>query len=341
VKCTIDGGANWFTQDSIAPGNEYFSVYFTDNLTGWVCGTNGTIKKTTNGGTPAPQAPTNLNAAALSSTKIGLSWTDNSNIEFYFKIERSLNNATFTVVDSVPANSTSYTDSSLAPGTGYFYRVYATNVGGNSGTTNTAYSVTFPGVPGTAALLFPANNATDIALTPFLLWNNVNGATNYVIQLSADSLFSTLLVNDSTISNSIYPVSGGLLANNTKYYWRVRAKNNIGSGPWSVVWNFRTIGLTGVGVTQNEIPKTYKMYDNYPNPFNPSTQIKFDVPQASFVKIVIYDISGREAAVVVNSQMNAGTYSVEWNASQYASGVYFYRITAGSFTDVKKMILVK
>jgi len=80
------------------------------------------------------------------------------------------------------------------------------------------------------------------------------------------------------------------------------------------------------------------LYQNYPNPFNPTTSIKFDVPKSTVVKVSVFDITGREVDVLVNSQMDAGKYSYEWNASNYSSGVYFYRIETESFTDVKRML---
>ena len=113
-----------------------------------------------------------------------------------------------------------------------------------------------------------------------------------------------------------------------------------GQGPWSVTWNFRT-GLVGLNQTGNEIPLQHKLYNNYPNPFNPVTKIKFDIPQQSFTKLMIYDIEGKEVAVAVNRKLNPGSYEAEFNASNLPSGVYFYKLTSGRFTEVKKMILVK
>lgn len=89
------------------------------------------------------------------------------------------------------------------------------------------------------------------------------------------------------------------------------------------------------------IPKKYALSQNYPNPFNPSTKIKFDIPKASNVKLIIYDMLGREAVVLVNESLNAGKYEANLNGSGYPSGVYFYKMVAGDFVDVKKMLLVK
>ena len=99
-----------------------------------------------------------------------------------------------------------------------------------------------------------------------------------------------------------------------------------------------TIGITSLS---SEIPSSFELYQNYPNPFNPATQIKFDIQKAGNVKIAIYDMLGREVELLVNGMMEAGSYNADWNATGFASGVYFYKIEAGDFSAVRKMILIK
>jgi hypothetical protein len=109
--------------------------------------------------------------------------------------------------------------------------------------------------------------------------------------------------------------------------------------------NFCTIkyapGTIGINPVSNEIPEGFSLSQNYPNPFNPVTNIEFSMPAASFVNLVIYDMLGREVETLVNEDLNAGTFNVDFNASKLTSGVYFYKITAGNFIETKKMILVK
>jgi hypothetical protein len=90
-----------------------------------------------------------------------------------------------------------------------------------------------------------------------------------------------------------------------------------------------------------EVPDNYSLSQNYPNPFNPTTNIRFKIVKNSFVLIKIYNIVGKEVNSLVNEKLNAGSYSVEWNASQFPSGVYFYQLRAGDFTETKKMMLIK
>lgn len=92
----------------------------------------------------------------------------------------------------------------------------------------------------------------------------------------------------------------------------------------------------------NNIPKEFNLYQNFPNPFNPATVIKYDLPKDVKVIVKIYDLLGREVTTLVNNEFkNAGRYELNWNAGNYASGVYIYRIEAGDFVSTKKMILVK
>ena len=92
---------------------------------------------------------------------------------------------------------------------------------------------------------------------------------------------------------------------------------------------------------QNGLPKNYYLLQNYPNPFNPTTSIDYSIKQAGFVTLKIYDMLGKEVAVLVNGNKPAGYYTVEFNGSNLPSGVYIYRLTAGKFTAVKKLMLLK
>lgn len=88
-------------------------------------------------------------------------------------------------------------------------------------------------------------------------------------------------------------------------------------------------------------PGEFALFQNYPNPFNPTTRISFNLPVASRVKLEVYNIRGQTVATLVDDYRQAGKYEVEWNASNTASGVYFYRITAGEYTDIKRLLLLK
>jgi hypothetical protein len=100
-------------------------------------------------------------------------------------------------------------------------------------------------------------------------------------------------------------------------------------------------GSSGIGESQQNIPEVCALEQNYPNPFNPTTQIEFSIPQCSNVTLKIYDMLGKEIAMLLNNMKEPGTYTTTWNAQNHLSGVYFYRLTAGAYTMTKKLVLIK
>jgi hypothetical protein len=109
---------------------------------------------------------------------------------------------------------------------------------------------------------------------------------------------------------------------------------------------FSTIGIEKIS---EKVPLDFKLHQNYPNPFNPSTAIRFDIPlvkstrsgEKSKVKIIVYDVLGKQLAELINEELSPGTYKVYWDASGYPSGAYFYRLSVGNYSATKKMMLLK
>ena len=102
-------------------------------------------------------------------------------------------------------------------------------------------------------------------------------------------------------------------------------------------------GVTGNTGNENiaSLPTEFALAQNFPNPFNPATKINYDIPASNYVTLKVYDLTGREIMTLVNENQTAGRYSATFNGANLASGMYFYKITAGSFTSVKKMVLIK
>ncbi len=98
-------------------------------------------------------------------------------------------------------------------------------------------------------------------------------------------------------------------------------------------------GVTSV--TDSKVIASYELGQNYPNPFNPATTISFDLPRSSSVRLTVFDVMGREVAVLVDNTLSAGTHSVSFNATNLASGTYIYRLSAGEFVQTRKMVVVK
>lgn len=104
------------------------------------------------------------------------------------------------------------------------------------------------------------------------------------------------------------------------------------------IGNHSAIGIKKIS---SNIPVTFNLYQNYPNPFNPTTTFQFDLPRKEFVNIVLYNTLGQQLKTLLNEQKDAGSYKVDFNGSDLASGTYFYKITAGDFVKTNKMVLVK
>jgi hypothetical protein len=170
----------------------------------------------------------------------------------------------------------------------------------------------------------------------------------------------TYVYDDTTsgLSRTIGPLNLG-----TTYYWRVRGRNAAGFGLFSSVRAFKTILTSAVDHLDGVLPREYTLSQNYPNPFNPTTSLEFHVASSSdkggsppanqvhewragasgggFVSLKIFDLLGREVATLVDEKLSPGRYSVRWNAERFPSGVYFYRLTTGSFGATKRLVLVK
>ncbi len=155
----------------------------------------------------------------------------------------------------------------------------------------------------------------------FMLMNySPNGAQNWVVTFSSpggaqDQALDIILNQDNIVVSGI-----------------------CGSGAMGTVKYSQSVGVIQ---QQNGIPEGFRLSQNYPNPFNPSTKISFSLPKSSFVKMAVYDITGREVETLVDMNMTAGTFEVDFDASKLTSGVYFYKITTEGFTDTRKMMLVK
>jgi hypothetical protein len=111
--------------------------------------------------------------------------------------------------------------------------------------------------------------------------------------------------------------------------------------PNQEIYTANLSGIISVNNISSEIPSSYKLFQNYPNPFNPATKIRFDIPEYSFVKITVYDALGKEIAKPVYRVLNPGSYETEFNGNDLTTGIYFYKIEAGDFTETKKLVLIK
>ncbi len=192
--------------------------------------------------------------------------------------------------------------------------------------------------PHSPQLSLPANSSAVDTNSVECTWQAAcPGVTRYWFEISDNSSLAGSTI-DSNVAGTEKSVTG--LSDKTTYYWRVRGHNDAGWGEYSQTFSFNTSIATGV--TDNRgLPKQFALGQNYPNPFNPTTNIEFRIADFGFVSLKVYDILGREVKTLVNQVEQRGSYSVTLNARDLPSGVYFYKLTAGDFSAIKKLVILK
>lgn len=298
--------------------------------------------------TPVLFSPSNGSTGMLQT--LPLTWRKSSGaVYYYLQVAKDslFNNIIFR--DSLMTDSTRMLYN-LELLTKYYWRVKAMNPANSSAFSNT-YNFKIKGFPNVVNLVSPENNSTNLTLPITFKWNKTFDMTDnkfsagaglvliekYLVEFVTDTVnmtgYSVKVVNDTVLSRDS-------LMGLTAYYWRVSAKNEIGWGAKSTWWKF-SITNVGISLLCSVIPSVYKLYNNYPNPFNPSTNIKFDLPENSNVSIIIYDVMGREIHKLSEQKFNAGSYLYNVNLVNASSGIYFYKLKTNKFTEIKKMVLVK
>lgn len=199
------------------------------------------------------------------------------------------------------------------------------------------------------------------------LYSTTNGGINWVRrnELSNYSYRRIMFVNLNTgymlahdwiiyINKLAKTTDGGLnwvihnLNYNTNFSKLFFSSINTGwaVGDSGVILKSTNGGVTiGVNQISTEIPQSFSLHQNYPNPFNPAAKIRFEIPVGNgrdrSVKLNVFDILGKEVTVLVNEELNPGVYEVDFDGTNLPSGIYYYSLSAGSFTQTKKMVLIK
>jgi len=278
-----------------------------------------------------PAAPSNLTASVIQNPlSVQLNWMDNSNVEDGFVIEKeTVVTDLYEVVDTVAQNVTTFIDTSVSYFT-YNYRVKAYNIAGDSPYSNIAQVL----VP-VELTSFTANVKEDGVL---IEWTTATEKNNmgFEVQRKTGNTWKTI----------DFAKGKGTTTEITDYSFLDSFKDMSFSG--SVEYRLKQIDFNGtfeyseaVTVEIDFKPDEFVLYQNYPNPFNPSTIIQYTINRKQFVTIKVFDVLGNEVTTLVNEEKPAGDYEVEFNATGLPSGIYLYKMIAGSFTVTKKMTIVK
>lgn len=202
---------------------------------------------------------------------------------------------------------------------------FGSTIGAETTSPNAPGSLTALGVSGLKMNLTWVDNSANE--DKFYIQRSTNGGANWVAK--------------DSVNAGVTAYTDSLLTGGAIYCYRVSAGNCRGNSAFTTQACDTAFQVVGISNNNNTVPQVFALYQNYPNPFNPVTNIKFDIPKNAFVKLTIYDALGREVVQLVNKQMEPGSYQADWNASLFASGIYFYRIEAGDYVKEMKMVLVK
>jgi len=314
IKTTTDGGNTWTSQNSTTSVNLQ-AVQFIDANVGWVVGGNtgpgqATILKTTNGGsTWSAQNLSYGQLVSLSMVGSSIGWAVGNGV--ILKTTDGGVNWNYQFQPSTTLHSVRFADAYTGWVVGDYYNFNTTDGGTN-------WTQSSPNVSILRSVYCINNSTAWVVGDKGNIYRTTDGGSTWTGQPSGTT-------------NSLNAV------------WFVDANNGWAVGDFGLIFHTSS-GGTSTSVFKNqsdEMPRGFSLSQNYPNPFNPSTVISFSLPRKSFVSLKIFDVLGREVSTIVSEEMSAGSYSRQLNAANMTSGVYFYRLQAGAFTETKKLILLR
>jgi photosystem II stability/assembly factor-like uncharacterized protein len=377
---TTDGGNSWSIKET-GMVQTLFKTYFIDNQTGWIAGGTTTrfiIKTTDQGETWNQQFM--INSGLLRCVWF-VSGSTGYAVGSFGTVLRTTNggtnwDSTTVIGGNILLQTICFPFSTTGFVTGSNGTLFKTTNGGNnwialnSNTTNNLYASYFRSV-----------RIGWVGGTGGLIQETINGGSNWTVQNTGTTqdLYSIFFLDNANgwsvghQGTIIRTTNGGATwtpqtSPSTASFESVTFANLltgwiVGGSDGSVILNTTDGGnnwFTLSGVTSQHLysewffpspleikhisyntPTTFNLSQNYPNPFNPSTKFNYQIPVTNFVKLVIYDILGREIQTLINEKQSAGSYEIEWDGSNHPSGVYFYTLTAANFHDTKTMVLLK
>lgn len=309
---TTDGGANWTLLYTNVANFGQYSIDFHDANTGFIVGSGGgnpnsiSIIKTTNG---------------------GLNWTVNLQSSAHLQKVKMINSQEI-----------------IAIGT----KVYRSSNGGiNWNEINFSQTLQFWDIDFINNFGYMVRDAYNNMSWACVYRTSDYGITWQAVQLTGKRLLGVHFLNESY--GFVCGFDGIYRTTNSGQNWIQDTSIFISSinGNSNYVFASGTQGLyrlsNPIGIIQisNELPTNYKLHQNYPNPFNPNTNIKFDISTTGIVTLKIFNAVGQEIELLVNQELQIGSYQVDWKATKYPSGIYFYRLETNKYTETKKMVLSK
>lgn len=357
---TTDSGINWTGQyQNLPAGNRIISLFFLNENTGWIAGADG-LFKTTNGGanyftlnSPSIVTYECYFVNALTGWAVGLTGSDG-------KVNKTTDGGASWLTQTINIQQyeqlySVHFENHLTGWCAGSSSIIKTTDGGITWITQqhpyctdikTIFALSSDIVwaaAGFGAVLSTTNGGAEWVLKSTGTNHNVNSVfftdanTGYAVTLQAEILKTTNNGNNWILQ--LFDTSAIRL--NSVFF--TSAETGFVSGGQGKIYKTINAGGTNIRIISSSIPSEYNLYPNYPNPFNSETVIKFDIAgnKLNDVKIEVYDTSGRMISETFNERLKGGTYEITFNGSSLSSGTYFYRMTAGDFSQTKKMLLVK
>ena len=268
---------------------------------------------------------------------LDLEWSPTGFADMFYLQVSTDQNFTSTVVDDSNLTTLTYTLNSLQQEQDYFWHVKSKN---SQGWGDWSDTWSFTSTSAFLDLTFPNGGETWETDTALVIYWNFNTADSVNINLYKGDVFF------KTIVDSFYSATGGYqwilsdsIPSGTNYKIKISSINgmleDMSESDFTIVYDPSDVERT------KEYVNDYRLEQNYPNPFNPTTKIEFNIPKSGFVSLKIYNILGNEITTLINEEKSAGGYRVDFDASKLPSGVYFYTLNAGSFSQTRKMLLLK
>jgi photosystem II stability/assembly factor-like uncharacterized protein len=360
---TTDGGATWTQQTTTLTGIIY-SIDMVNANYGWLAGASGNVNITTDGGTTWTAqtsgmgtstiygvAAINLNTAFVAGASGKIARTTDAGATWeLLTVPTQIGTSIFYAIDFRGPHGVA---------TGSLGKIAATSDGGNTwwyaynnGGTTYGVRIAEQGSDTTSVFTVGATGAihkNSMFVVPVEFTSFTSAVSGNTVTLNwttatekNNSGFSIERKTETTEFETVGFVSGnGTTTKISNYSY----SDKVETGKY--IYRLKQIDYDGSFAYSSEIeaevevPTVYALEQNYPNPFNPSTIIRYSVPVDGFVTLSIYNALGEKVASLVNQQVSAGVYEVDFNASSFASGIYFYRLDAGNFVSIKKMMLLK
>jgi surface protein len=338
-KSASDEETNWGVfqmVDNLDYGKTYYwrvNAINDDGMSDWSVAFSFTTEPAPISGTVALSSPTNSQVEVK--FPVEFKWEQFEAAEFY-ELQYSTTQSFLANKNITEIEGLTYTASDLSDTTKYYWRVRTYRDEKHSAWSNTWSFTTELRVP-EIPVWSPGNNEENISTEPILVWGDSERANTYELQLSETVNFDNLVVDITGLEETRYKVID--LQEGKTYFWRVQARNATGASGWSAPLRFTTEIITSIPF--NDLPEVVSLSQNFPNPFNPTTSIRYSLPESADVTLAVYNMMGQLVETLVDGHQSSGWHTSTFNAEQLSSGVYMFRLTSGDMTITRKMTLMK